>query len=160
MRNYIFAIVAILPLLAIGQNRAITTELSILGSYSAIMGNFESKIFQNNQNTFGYRVGFGVGLMNTNIQLFNVEGVYYRGNRHRLELAPFLTFGESVFKTEETNPLRERTLGLRIGYVYAPKSNNFMFKVGINPQYTAISRPISMTQKNYFNPYFGIGYRF
>ena len=127
--------------------------------------NFEHLLKTSATHNFGYRAGIGTSNRFIN-QYLTLEGVYYYGQRHQLELAPGITFGANLFKrtvhnvTYEPYAFQRTAPFLRIGYVWNT-NKKLIFKAGVTPSYLfePAGKRSTLDRFQYLNPYIGIGIR-
>jgi hypothetical protein len=167
MKKQIFFLVLLaLPIVALAQERRLNLEMNTTIANLIYNISFEQVFPQSEKHSFGYRVSLGTA-NRLNHQFLTLEGVYYFGKTHQLELAPGFVVGTNSFSiriaTIDVEPFTFRRAGpfLRIGYVYNTPGR-WIFKAGFSPSY--ILEPASslstLNRFQYLTPYLGIGLRF
>lgn len=168
MKNNLFILfVGLLSLFGKAQERRLSVDV-MTPLYTTNYAIHYEQVYQIADKQFlGFRAGIGAGRLFFANQ-FTVQGVYYLGKRHQLELSPGLIYETNFRPWGEKGsaemlymaPLNHRksALFMRIGYVYNTKGD-WSFRAGIN---TSVIFNHTNKSNSFlpFAPYLGVSYRF
>jgi len=166
MKKNTLLFLVLLPLFTLAQERRIGMDLMTPLINPALVFTYEQTYSLTKNQFVGFRAGIGTAQYFLANQ-FTVQGVYYLGRKHQLELAPGFIY-ETNFRTWRSegiidstmNPLSHHkgALFLRIGYVYNT-SGKWSFRAGVNPA-ILFYQNLSTSFVPPVAPYVGISYRF
>lgn len=166
MKKSALLLLTLLPLLTFAQERSLGVDIMTPLRTPALVFSYEQISAVAPNHYIGFRAGIGTAQYFFSNQ-FTLQGVYYWGKQHQLELAPGFIY-ETNFRTWRAEDGLDMTLSplnhhkgalfLRIGYVYNT-SGKWAFRAGVNPalQFFEGGRTSFVPP---FAPYAGVSYRF
>lgn len=163
MKRQLYFFLFLLPTLLLGQERRLNLDVLTGVPSGNIYLSYEQVYDWKANQSLGFRVG--VGWANT----YGVEGVYYLGKKHQLELSPGFFLGTNFFPVNVPEfpelsygsfSYLQRTVMLRVGYVWNP-TDKFSLRAGFSPAYRIKGKKSNpLVPFLWLTPYLGVSYRF